>query len=77
MAKRKVIRKSNRPFIYNPHYYSWGGDFQNALGGIKPFDLKGTFSGGNVAGILKGGLAGTIGSAVGNIAGGAIRGGLK
>ena len=77
MAKRKVIRKSNRPFIYNPHYYSWGGDFKNALGGIKPFDLKGTFSGGNVAGMLKGGLAGSIGSAVGNIAGGAISGGLK
>ena len=77
MAKRKVIRKSNRPFIYNPHYYSWGGDFKNALGGIKPFDLKGTFSGGNVAGMLKGGLAGGIGSAVGNIAGSAISGGLK
>ena len=30
MAKRKVIRKSNHPFTYNPHYYSWGGDFKNA-----------------------------------------------
>lgn len=77
MAKRKVIRKSNRPFIYNPHYYSWGGDFKNALGGTKPFDLKGTFSGGNVAGMLKEGLASGIGSAVGNIAGGAISGGLE
>lgn len=77
MAKRKVIRKSNRPFTYNPHYYSWGGDFKNALGGVKPFDLKGTFSGGNVAGMLKGGLASGIGSAVGNIAGGAIGGGLE
>ena len=77
MAKRKVIRKSNRPFIYNPHYYSWGGDFKKALGGIKPFDLKGTFSGGNVAGMLKGGLASGIGSVVGNIAGGAISGGLE
>lgn len=77
MAKRKVIRKSNRPFTYNPHYYSWGGDFKNALGGTKPFDLKGTFSGGNVAGMLKGGLAGGIGSAVGNIVGGAISGGLE
>ena len=77
MDKRKVIRKSNRPFIYNPHYYSWGGDFKNALGGTKPFDLKGTFSGGNVAGMLKGGLASGIGSAVGNIAGGAIGGGLE
>lgn len=77
MAKRKIIRKSNRPFTYNPHYYSWGGDFKNALGGTKPFDLKGTFSGGNVAGMLKGGLAGSIGSAVGNIAGGAISGGLE
>ena len=77
MAKRKVIRKSSRPFTYNPHYYSWGGDFKNALGGTKPFDLKGTFSGGNVAGMLKGGLASGIGSAVGNIAGGAISGGLE
>ena len=77
MAKRKIIRKSNRPFTYNPHYYSWGGDFKNALGGTKPFDLKGTFSGGNVAGMLKGGLASGIGSAVGNIAGGAISGGLE
>lgn len=77
MAKRKVIRKSNRPFTYNPHYYSWGGDFKNALGGTKPFDLKGTFSGGNVAGMLKGGLVSGIGSAVGNIAGGAISGGLE
>ena len=77
MAKRKIIRKSNRPFTYNPHYYSWGGDFKNTSGGTKPFDLKGTFSGGNVAGMLKGGLAGGIGSAVGNIAGGAISGGLE
>lgn len=77
MAKRKVIRKSNRPFTYNPHYYAWGGDFKNASGGTKPFDLKGTFSGGNVAGMLKGGLASGIGSAVGNIAGGAISGGLE
>ena len=77
MAKRKIIRKSNRPFTYNPHYYSWGGDFKNALGGTKPFDLKGTFSGGNAAGMLKGGLASGIGSAVGNIAGGAISGGLE
>ena len=77
MAKRKVIRKSNKPFTYNPHYYSWGGDFKKALGGAKPFDLKGTFSGGNVAGMLKGGLASGIGSAVGNIAGGAISGGLE
>ena len=77
MAKRKVIRKSNRPFTYNPHYYSWGSDFKNALGGVKPFDLKGTFSGSNVAGMLKEGLASGIGSAVGNIAGGAISGGLE
>lgn len=77
MAKRKVIRKSNRPFIYNPHYYSWGGDFKAAMGGTGAFDLKNTFSGGNVAGMLKGGLASGIGSAVGNIAGGAIGGGLK
>lgn len=77
MAKRKVIRKSNRPFTYNPHYYSWGGDFKAAMGGTGAFDLKSTFSGGNVAGMLKGGLASGIGSAVGNIAGGAISGGLE
>lgn len=78
MAKRKIIRKSNRPLTFStPNYYNWGGDFKNALGGIKAFDLKGTFSGGNVAGMLKGGLASGIGSAVGNIAGGAISGGLE
>lgn len=77
MAKRKVIRKSNRPFTYNPHYYAWGGDFKAAIGGTGAFDLKSTFSGGNVAGMLKGGLAGGIGSAVGNIASGAIGGGLE
>ena len=74
MAKRKVIRRSNRPFTYNPHYYSWGGDFKNALS--ESFDLKDTFSGSNVADMLKAGASG-IGSAVGNIAGGAISGELK
>jgi hypothetical protein len=77
MAKRKVIRKSNRPFTYNPHYYSWGGDFKAAMGGTGAFDLKSTFSGGNVAAMLKGGLASGIGSAVGNTIGGAISGGLE
>lgn len=74
MAKRKVIRRSNRPFTYNPHYYNWGGDFKNALS--ESFDLKDTFSGSNVADMLKAGAKG-IGRAVGNIAGGAISGGLK
>lgn len=74
MAKRRVIRRSNRPFTYNPHYYNWGGDFKNAL--RESFDLKDTFSGSNVADMLKAGASG-IGSAVGNIAGGAISGGLK
>ena len=77
MAKRKVIRKSDRPFTYNPHYYAWGGDFKAAMGGTGAFDLKSTFSGGNVAGMLKGGLAGGIGSAAGNIAGGAVGGGFE
>lgn len=77
MAKRKVIRKSNRPFTYNPHYHAWVDDFKAAMGGTGAFDLKNTFSGGNVAGMLKGGLASGIGSAVGNIAGGAIGGGLE
>lgn len=77
MAKRKIMRRSNRPFTYNPHYYSWGGDFKAAMGGTGAFDLKSTFSGGNVAGMLKGGLAGGLGSTVGNIAGSAIGGGFK
>lgn len=77
MAKRKVIRKSNRPFTYNPHYYAWGGDFKAAMGGTGAFDLKSTFSGGNVAGMLKGGLASGIGSAVGKIGGGLIGGDLE
>lgn len=78
MAKRKIIRKFNRPLTFNaPNYYDWGGDFKNALRGTKAFDLKGTFSGGNVAGMLKGGLASGIGSTIGNIAGGAISGGLE
>lgn len=74
MVKRKVIRRSNRPFTYNPHYYDWGGDFKNAL--RESFDLKDTFSGSNVAEMLKAGARG-IGSAISNIAGGAISGGLK
>lgn len=77
MAKRKVIRKSNRPFTYNPHYYSWGGEFLKALNLKGAFNFKDIFSGGNVAEMLKGGLAGGLGSAVGNIAGSAIGGGLK
>ena len=78
MAKRKVIRKSNRPFTYNPHYYSWGGEFLKALNLKKgAFNFKNTFSGANVANMLKGGAASAIGSAVGNIAGSAIGGGLE
>lgn len=75
MAKRKVIRKSNRPFTYDPHYYSWGGDFKAAMGDTGAFDLKSTFSGGNVAGMLKGGLASGIGSVVGNTIGGGLASG--
>lgn len=78
MAKRKIIRKSNRPLTFNsPNYYSWGGDFKAALGDVGAFNLKDTFSGGNVAGMLKGGLASGIGSAIGNTIGGAIGGGLE
>ena len=78
MAKKKIIRKSNRPLTINsPKYYDWGGDFKTALGSGNPFSLKDTFSGGNVANMLKGGLASGLGSALGNIAGGAIGGGLK
>lgn len=77
MAKRKIIRKSNKPFTYNPNYYAWGGDFKNALGGTKLSGLKDIFSGGNVAEMLKGGLASGIGNTVGDIAGGAISGGVE
>lgn len=78
MAKRKIIRKSNRPLTINsPRYYSWGGDFKTALGTGNMFNLKDTFSGANVAGMLKGGLAGGIGSAVGKIGGGLIGGDLE
>lgn len=78
MAKRKVVRKSNRPLTFHaPNYYDWGGDFKSALGGTKPFDLKSTFSGGNVAGMLKGGLASGLGSAVGQLGNNLISGGLE
>lgn len=70
MAKRKIIRKSNRPLTINsPKYYAWGGDFKAALGSGNTLNLKDTFSGGNVANMLKGGLAGGLGSAVGKIGG--------
>lgn len=77
MDKRKIIRKSNKPFTYNPNYYAWGSDFKNALGGTKLSGLKDIFSGGNVAEMLKGGLASGIGNTVGDIAGGAISGGVE
>ena len=77
MAKRKVIRKSNRPFIYNPHYYSWGGDFIESLNLKDTFNFKDTFSGSNVGNMLEKGISGAAGGAVGNIAGSAISGGLK
>lgn len=77
MAKRKVIRKSNRPFTYNPHYYSWGGEFLKALNLKGAFDLKNTFSGANVANMLKGGLASGLGNAIGSGVGNLIGGGLE
>lgn len=77
MAKRKVIRKSNRPFTYNPHYYSWGGDFIKSLNLKDTFNFKDTFSGSNVGNMLEKGISGAAGGAVGNIAGSAISGGLK
>ena len=77
MTKRKVIKESNRLFTYNPNYYNWGGDFKEALKGLGPFDLKSTFSGTNVANMLKGGLANSLGSTLGNIGGNLISGGLE
>lgn len=70
MAKRKVIRNTNRLFTYSPHYYTDGGDL-----GI--FDFKDTFTKGNINTMLKSGIGSGIGSAVGNIASGAIAGGLE
>lgn len=77
MAKRKIIRKSNRPFTYNPHYYAWGGDFMKSLNLKDTFNFKDTFSGSNVGNMLKGGISGAAESAVGKLAGGAISGGLR
>ena len=78
MTKKKIIRKSNRTLTLNaPHYYDWGGDFKAGLGGTNPFDLKGTFSGGNVANMLKGGLASGLGSTVGSLGNDLISGGLE
>lgn len=77
MAKRKIIRKSNRPFTYNPYYYAWGGDFMKSLDLKDTFNFKDTFSGSNVGNMLKGGISGAAGSAVGKLAGGAISGGLR
>ena len=77
MAKRKIMRRSNRPFTYNPHYYSWGGDFIKSLNLKDTFNFKDTFSGSNVGNMLTKGISGAAGSAVGNIAGSAISGGLK
>lgn len=77
MAKRKIIRKSNRPFTYNPHYYAWGGDFMKSLNLKDTFNFKDTFSGSNVGNMLKGGISGAAGSVVGKLAGGAISGGLR
>ena len=49
MAKRKIIRKSNRPLTINsPKYYSWGGDLVKSLNLKDAFNLKDTFSGENV-----------------------------
>ena len=74
MSKRKNIKYSNIPFTYGPNYYSWGGDFKNAL---NLGSIKDTFSGANMASMLKNGLASGLGSAIGNIGGGLISGGLQ
>lgn len=77
MAKRKVIRNTNRPFTYNSHYYSWGGDLLDSLNFKDAFNLKDTFSGANVGNMLKGGISGAAGSLVGKIGGNLIGGGLE
>lgn len=77
MAKRKIIRQSNKPFTYNPHYYNWGGEFSKALNLKDAFNFKDTFSGANVANMLKGGAASILGNTLGNIGGNLIGGGLE
>lgn len=72
MAKRKSIKKSNKLFTYNSHYYVWGGD-SNGTEEINPFDLKGTFSRNNISKMLQDNLGNTIGTLGGNL----ISGGLN
>ena len=77
MTKRKVIRRSNKPFTYNPHYYSWGGDFMKAIGGKDTLSLKKTFSGANVGKMFKSGLASAAGNMVGSGANKLLSNGLE
>lgn len=71
MAKRKIMRRSNRPFIYNPHYYNWGGDFKNALGGTGIGSAVGNIAGGAISGGLESGAGSAI-SNIGGTIGGAV-----
>lgn len=69
MTKRKIIRKSNRPFSINsPRYYSWGGDFMSTLGS--------SFNGANAAKMLQGGIVGIgarlLGGAVNSLFGSSL-----
>lgn len=73
MAKRKVIRKSNKLFtIKYPNHYDWGGDLKNAF--KSSLNLKDTFNGNNMVNII-GGLANGLGGTAGSLIGGGLESG--
>lgn len=69
MTKRKIIRKSNRPLVYNYNKYGWGGDFID--------NLKTSFNGSNIASMLTGDLVTGAATGISNMAGNLIGGGLS
>ena len=68
MVKRKIIRKPNRPFTYNPNYYSWGGlasGIGSAVGNIAGSAISGGLESG--AGSAISNIGGAVGSAIGTV----------
>ena len=82
MAKKKIIRRNNRPLTYrmpstskpdwNPNQYSIGGSLSGLSGKV-----GGIMGGSKIAGSPMGGAASSIGGAVGQIGGSLISGGLE